>query len=638
MSNLFYKKRNITKTFLFGLVIISIFIVMFFSARLINNIKKNRKSKMNVAENLPKWNLDDLYLGFNNPKFLEDKTLTIEKTNNFVKKYQNKVKRLSPEEFFDAIVEYETTCELLNKGGAFAYLKYAENLNNPENVKFYKEFEVFYTNISTQLIFFELEINNLSNDHVSSLLAKHKNLKKYYSQFLHNLRVFKKHQLSLEMEQLITQKNLVSRNAWIDLYDKTIDGKIFNFRGQRLNQEQILGFLSSSDAKTRKEAGKVFGLGLKEDIEIITHITNALTKDHAINNDFRKFLTPIAARNLINYIDDADVEILSTTVQNNYKNISHRYYKLKAKMLKQKTLHYTDRNAPLPLVNKEKYSYEEAVKIVLDAYKDFSPEMAEIGELFFKNNWIDVPTREGKRGGAFAHPTVPSVHPYLLLNFQGNIRDVLTIAHELGHGIHQYLARGNGYFMSDTPLTLAETASIFGEELVFRSFLRTETDKNKKIAILANKIEDSINTIVRQIAFLEFETRVHDLRKTHELTSEELSLVWLEIQKKSLGDIFEYEEEYNYYWSYISHFIHSPFYVYSYAFGNCLVNTLFDNYTKNPEGFQEKYIELLKSGGNQDYITLLKKFDLDPKSKDFWQKGLNTLIELVNELEKLLEE
>jgi len=331
------------------------------------------------------------------------------------------------------------------------------------------------------------------------------------------------------------------------------------------------------------------------------------------------------------------VEALTETVKANYSTTAHRYYKLKAKMMGKDKLHYTDRNAPLPFDENETRSWEDAKTIVMKAYNDFSPELGEVGQKFFENPWIDVPTRKGKRGGAFAHPAVPSVHPYLLLNFQGKTRDIMTLAHELGHGVHQYLAgQEQGYLMSDTPLTLAETASVFGEQLTFRALLKAETNKEKRKAILANKIEDMINTVVRQTAFLEFEKRVHAERKNGEIPTDRINEIWMEVQKESLGDIINYDEEYKYYWAYIPHFVHSPFYVYSYAFGDCLVNSLYAEYQKNPEGFDKKYIELLKAGGSKRYDELLKPFGLDPKDPTFWQGGINILIELIDELEKML--
>lgn len=601
------------------------------------NIIENKED--GIKENntdLPKWDLKDLYASINDEKINDDLTKLDSRINKFSENYNKKISNINGYELYKALLEYEGINELMSKIMSFAYLKYAEDLSNEQNVSFYQHMSEKITKMSSDLIFFELEINNLSNAKFKLKLKESNNLEKYYGRYLNNVRLYKEHQLSLDLEKLFNEKSITSRNAWSRLFDETIDNMTFNYKGKKLNEAQIMEIINGKDKKNRAVAGKVFGEKLGENIKLFAYITNILAKDKSISDDWRKYKTPISSRNLSNSIEDEVVENLYNSVQDNYKNISHRYYKLKARILKQKKLHYTDRNAPLPFDDDKVYSWEEAVDIVLSAYRDFSPEIAEVGELFFKNNWIDVPTRSGKRGGAFAHPTIPTVHPYLLLNFQGKTRDISTLAHELGHGIHMYLSRDKGYFMSDTPLTLAETASVFGEQLVFRYLLKNEKDKDKKIAIIANKIEDMINTVVRQIAFLEFEKTVHEERKQGEISVDRLNEIWMNVQKNSLGDIFVFDEEYKYYWSYIPHFIHSPFYVYSYAFGDCLVNSLYMNYMKNPNGFQDKYINMLSAGGSKDYKELLKVFNLNPKNKDFWQNGMNLIISLIDELELLL--
>ena len=588
--------------------------------------------------NLPTWDLKDLYSSIDDKNIDIDINNLTKKIDNFNKTYINKVKNLSATELFKALIEYEGINESLAKLESFAYLKYAENLSIEDNVIFYQKITETITNLYSKLIFFDLEINNMSDKEINSKLEDNSNLKKYYGKYIENIRMYKNHQLSLELEKLMNDKSSTSREAWSRLFDQTIDNMTFNFKGKTLNESQITDIINNNkDSDIRKEAGKVFGDKLGENIKLLSFITNILAKDKAINDEWRKYETPISARNLSNMIEDDVVENLYNSVQNNYKNISHRYYKIKAEILGLEKLHYTDRNAPLPFDDTKIYTWEEAKNIVLNAYRDFSPEMADIGQKFFDNNWIDVPTRSGKRGGAFAHPTIPTVHPYILLNFQGTTRDVMTLAHELGHGIHMYLSKDQGYFMSNTPLTLAETASVFGEQLTFRYLLKNEQDKDKRIAIIANKIEDMINTVVRQIAFLEFEKTVHEERKNGELTVERLNEIWLNVQRKSLGDIFTFDDEYKYYWSYIPHFIHSPFYVYSYAFGDCLVNSLYMSYMKDSSDFADKYVNLLKSGGSKDYKELLKPFNLNPKNPDFWQNGMNLIIELIDELEILLK-
>ncbi|MBO4957111.1 MAG: M3 family oligoendopeptidase [Rickettsiales bacterium] len=642
MSNLFYEKKTKNrKMFLFFVLCLFCYLIFEVGKGMITNKYNVKKESVLITKTddvLPTWDLKDLYSGLDDKNINNDVNKLEKRIKNFNKEYTNKIEELNGYQLYKALLEYEGISELIGKIMSFAYLKYAENLSIEENVLFYQKMSEKMTKLSSNLIFFDIEINNLTDENFKTKLRESGNLNKYYGRYLKNVRLYKKHQLSLELEKLFNEKSTTGRSAWSRLFDETIDNMIFKYKGKDLNEAQIMEIINGKDKKERIEAGKVFGEKLGENIKLLAYITNVLAKDKSISDEWRGYKTPISSRNLSNLIEDSVVENLYNSVQENYKNISHRYYKIKAKILNQDKLHYTDRNAPLPFDDDKLYSWEETVNVVLNAYRDFSPKMAEIGELFFKNNWIDVPTRTGKRGGAFAHPTVPKIHPYLLLNFQGKTRDVMTLAHELGHGIHMYLAKEQGYFMSDTPLTLAETASVFGEQLVFRYLLNNETDKNKKIAIIANKIEDMINTVVRQIAFLEFEKTVHNERKKGEITVDRLNEIWMIVQQKSLGDAFVFDEEYKYYWSYIPHFIHSPFYVYSYAFGDCLVNSLYMSYMKNSNGFADKYITMLSAGGSKDYKDLLKPFNLNPKSKDFWQNGMNLIISLIDELELLLKE
>ena len=640
MSNLFYEKQKKWYIYLYLPLMLLIFIFYFYKEKFKlkingNTMKKEANIKNNKEE--PSWDLSDLYNGIKDRELENDLQNLNKKIDAFTSKYSGKIKKLSGYELYKLLVEYEKISEKMGKIASFAYLKYAENLSVEENVAFFQKISEELTSLSSKMIFVNVEINELSDKDINKKLNDSSNLKNNYGTYIENLRVFKKHQLSNDLEKLMNDKSITSRDAWSRLFDETIDNMKFKFEGRELNEAQITEIINSKNSNKRVKAGKVFGEKLGENIKIFAYITNILAKDKSISDQWRKYETPISARNLSNYIEDDVVENLYNSIQRNYKDISHRYYKLKAKILKKDKLLYTDRNAPTEYDDDRKYTWKEAVEIVLNAYSAFSPKMAEIGKEFFENNWIDVPTRQGKMGGAFAHPTVPSVHPYILLNFQGKTRDIMTLAHELGHGIHMYLARSNGYFMSDTPLTLAETASIFGEQLVFRYLLDNEKDINKKIAIIAKKIEDMINSIIRQIAFLEFEKTVHEERKFGEISVDRLNEIWLNVQKKSLGDIFEFSDEYKYYWSYIPHFIHSPFYVYSYAFGNCLVNSLYVRYTEDLDDFENKYIDLLSAGGSKNYVDLLEPFNLDPRDEDFWQNGLDLVISLIDELGMLLK-
>lgn len=587
-----------------------------------------------ASENLPTWDLSDLYSSLDDTRI----NIDIEELKSMIykfKKYKGIVASLNGKELYKALIEYENIEELMSKLASYSYLKYSENLASEENIKFYQKIKEELTVFYADILFFTLELNKIPNDRLKELFAESRSLT-VYKRVIDDIRVEKPHQLNERLEKLFLDKSITSSDAWVRLYDEVMDNMEFKYKGKKYNKTEILTLMNSNNDKVREETSKIFGETLGKSAKIFALITNTLAKDKEISDKWRNFKTPISSRNLSNLIEDDVVETLRETVKNNYKNTAHRYYKWKAKELGKEKLDYYDRNSPLPYSDDKTYTYEEAKELVLSAYSDFSPTMAEIGKKFFDNNWIDVPTRQGKMSGGYMMPTTPKVHPYILLNFQGKSDDVSTLAHELGHAVHQVLADKNGYLMSRTPLTLAETASVFGEQLAFRKILNQEQDLQKKKAILAGKIEDMLNTVVRQIAFLEFETKVHNERKNGELPLERINEIWLETQKESLGeDVFNFNEEYKYYWMYIPHFIHSPFYVYSYAFGDCLVNSLYNIYLEKPEGFEEKYLNLLKAGSTKRYDQLLKPFGLNPKKQEFWQNGINVITNFIDELEKM---
>ncbi|MBL6665145.1 MAG: M3 family oligoendopeptidase [Rickettsiales bacterium] len=581
---------------------------------------------------VPNWNLEDFYKNIEDPQIKKDLNNLDNKTTKFAKEYEGNVTKLNAKELFKAISVYEIISENIGKISSYAYLVYASNLSDQKNISFYQNISEKLNSLSTKLVFFTLEINKISDINISKLL-KDKNLVKYQP-FLRDVRSFKKHELSNELEKFNIDKNITGRNAFIRLFDETANNLEFSYDKKILNSQEIFDLLSNKDEKIRKKAAKSIGATFEKNIKTFAFITNILAKDKEISDKYRGFQSPISSRNLSNFIEDDVVETLITEVKENYKNISHRYYKIKAKMLGQTKLNYWDRNAPLS--SEEKLTtFTDAKNLVLEAYGEFNPKMREIGEIFFKQNWIDAKVAKGKDSGAFSHPTTPSLHPYILMNYQGKVRDIMTLAHELGHGVHQYLARKQGYLMADTPLTLAETASVFGEQLTFQKILKNEKDEKKKKLIIANKVEDMINTVVRQIAFLEFEKKVHENRKNGELSLDQINTFWMDVQKDSLGDVFKYDEEYKYFWCYIPHFIHSPFYVYSYAFGDCLVNSLYGIYKSNTvKDFENKYIKMLESGGTKHHKDLLKPFNLDISTPTFWQAGLDVIIDYINQLEK----
>jgi oligoendopeptidase F len=457
----------------------------------------------------------------------------------------------------------------------------------------------------------------------------------HYEPWLRDTRAFRPYQLSDEIEKLLHEKSVAGRAAWTRLFDETVAELRFPVGGKELSNAEALHLLSEPDPALRKEAAKSLGKVFGENGRIFALVTNTLAKDKEIEDRWRGFKRPISSRNLSNYVEDEVVEALIAAVRASYPNLAHRYYKLKAKWFGVDALPYWDRNAPLPDESERSFSWPEAQDTVLKAYAAFSPDMAAVGKRFFDNRWIDAPVKASKAPGAFAHPTVPSVHPYLLLNYLGKPRDVMTLAHELGHGVHQVLAGPQGALMSDTPLTLAETASVFGEMLTFQALVKAETDPKRRKAMLAAKVEDMLNTVVRQIAFVEFERRLHDERRQGEITAERISELWMSVQGESLGPAIRFEDEYRWYWTYIPHFIHTPFYVYAYAFGDCLVNSLYAVYQGAQAGFAAKYLDMLRAGGTKRHKELLAPFGLDASDPAFWNKGLAMIAGFIDQLEAL---
>jgi oligoendopeptidase F len=487
--------------------------------------------------------------------------------------------------------------------------------------------------VSTALLFFTLELNRLDDPDLEAKLADPTLAR--YRPWLRDTRAFRPHQLTDELEKLLHEKSVAGRAAWVRLFDETIADLRFPFRSKELTEPEALDLLSDKDPEIRREAAQTIGEVLGKNTRTFALITNTLAKDKEIEDRWRRFPRPISSRNLANFVEDEVVDALIAAVHDSYPRLSHRYYKLKAHWLGVEELPFWDRNAPLPEQDERTISWSEAEETVLSAYGAFSPEMAAVGGRFFAGRWIDAPLRPGKASGAFAHPTVPSAHPYLLLNYQGKTRDVMTLAHELGHGVHQLLANRQGYLMADTPLTLAETASVFGEMLTFRALLARETDPRRRKVMLAGKVEDMLNTVVRQIAFVTFEQKVHEERREAELTPDRLAEIWLDVQRESLGPALRLDGVYRHYWTYIPHFIHTPFYVYAYAFGDCLVNSLYAVYERAAEGFAERYLDMLAAGGTKHHSELLAPFGLDAHDPAFWQGGLGVIEHMITELEGL---
>jgi oligoendopeptidase F len=529
---------------------------------------------------------------------------------------------------------YERIQEVLGRVMSFAQLVFSGDAQDAANGRFYQTMQERVTTISSHQLFFTLELNKLEEPVLEAKLAKSKTLA-HYRPFLRDLRVFRPHQLSDEVERLLHEKEVTGRSAWNRLFDETIAGMEVQVAGETLNVSGALNKLSDGNRKVREAAAKGVSAAFGEKARLFTLITNTLAKDKEIIDGWRQYPRPGSSRNRANMVEDEVVDALVSAVVASFPALSHRYYAMKAKWLGLPKLQHWDRNAPLPDEDDSNIPWDAARDRVLSAYSSFDPELGSIGQRFFDKPWIDAALRPGKASGAFAHPTVPSAHPYLLLNYHGKSRDVMTLAHELGHGVHQVLAAQQGYLMADTPLTLAETASVFGEMLTFRAVLDAERDPKRRRALLAGKVEDMLNTVVRQIAFYRFETLLHDARRKGELSREEIGALWMQVQVESLGPAFEFTPDYEIYWSYIPHFIHSPFYVYAYAFGDCLVNALYGVFQEGGvKDFQAKYLELLKAGGTLRHKDLLAPFGLNAADPAFWHKGLNVISGFIDELEQ----
>ncbi len=535
------------------------------------------------------------------------------------------------EQLAEAVRAYEALQDLIGRVMSYASLLYASDTSDPADAKFYGDTHERVTALSGDLLFFELELNRIDDARLEAAMAAP--ALAHYRPWLEDVRKEKPHQLADDIEQLFLEKSVSGAAAWNRLFDDTMSALRFDFEGESLTLEPLLGKLQDPDERKREAAANALAATLGANLRLFSLITNTLAKDKEISDRWRKFADVADSRHLANRVEREVVEALASAVTEAYPRLSHRYYALKAHWFGKERLPHWDRNAPLPDAPQRLYKWETARDTVLDAYARFSPRMADIARRFFDEGWIDAPVRPGKAPGAFAHPTTPSAHPYVLLNYLGKPRDVTTLAHELGHGVHQVLAGVNGALMAPTPLTLAETASVFGEMLTFRSMLAAVADPAERKSMLAAKVEDMLNTVARQIAFYKFERLVHLERRKGELTAERINDFWMSAQAESLGPAIELKPGYETYWAYIGHFIHSPFYVYAYAFGDCLVNSLYGVYENSREGFADRYLAMLSAGGSKSYAELLKPFGLDAKDPAFWSIGLGVIERMIAELE-----
>jgi oligoendopeptidase F len=587
---------------------------------------------------LPEWNLADLYSGLGDPAIKRDLDRADADCVAFEAEYKGKLDEMarSPQAgaaLAAAVRGYEAIDDLIGRLGSYAGLVHAGDTVDPARTKFYGDVQERLTAASTHLLFFTLELNRIDDALIETAMGDP--ALGHYRPWLEDVRRYRPYQLEDRVEQLFHEKSMTGYSAWNRQFDATIANLRFKVLGKTLAIEPTLSLMQDRSGKNRKAAAQALAHTFKNNVQQFALITNTLAKDKEISDRWRGFADIADERHLSNRVEREVVDALVAAVRAAYPRLSHRYYALKAKWFGKKRLPSWNRNAPLPQVVTRTVGWAEAKDTVLTAYGAFSPKMAAIAERFFSERWIDAPVRPGKAPGAFAHPTVPSAHPYVLLNYQGKLRDVMTLAHELGHGVHQVLAAPNGALMAPTPLTLAETASVFGEMLTFKKLLAATRDNKELKAMLAAKVEDMINTVVRQIAFYTFERAVHTERKNGELTAERIGELWLDVQRESLGPAIELKPGYETFWAYIPHFVHSPFYVYAYAFGDCLVNSLYAVYEHAAAGFAERYLAMLSAGGTKHHSELLAPFGLDARDPKFWQGGLGVIERMISELEEL---
>ena len=582
---------------------------------------------------LPEWDLSDLYKGEDAPELARDLDWLKTECASFAADYEGKLATLDAAGLLRCVHRNEAISNIAGRIMSFAGLRYYQMTVDGARAKFMSDCQEKITDYTTPLVFFTLELNRLEDAHLDALLAADADLARYKPVF-DRIRAMKPHQLSDEMEKFLHDLGVVG-DAWERLFDETIAGLGFEVEGEALTIEGTLNLLTDHDRPRREAAARELARVFQSNIKTFARVHNTQTKEKEVLDRWRKMPSAQHGRHLSNDVEPEVVEALRNAVVVAYPRLSHRYYELKRKWLGLDRMQVWDRNAPLPMETKRLVPWDEAQRIVSEAYAGFDPRLADLAEPFFTRGWIDAAVKPGKAPGAFAHPTVTDVHPYVMLNYLGKPRDVMTLAHELGHGVHQRLAAAQGEMLSSTPLTLAETASVFGEMLTFRAMLdRAATPAERKV-LLAGKVEDMINTVVRQIAFYDFECKLHAARRLGELTPEDIGELWMSVQGESLGPAFDFMEGYETFWAYIPHFVHSPFYVYAYAFGDGLVNALYAAYTEAPEGFQDKYFDMLRAGGSKHHSDLLAPFGLDATDPAFWDKGLSMIEGFIDELEAM---
>jgi oligoendopeptidase F len=595
----------------------------------------NASSGSDGLGNLPEWDLTDLYASEDAPELARDLDWLEQECAAFAADYEGNLANLDADGLLHCVLRNEKINNIAGRVMSFAGLRYYQLTTDAERAAFLSNCQEKVTVATTPLVFFTLELNRIEDDAMAAHLAANADLARYDSVF-RRIRAMKPYQLSDELEKFMHDLGIVG-DAWEKLFDETIAGLTFEVNGEELNIEGTLNLLTEQDRSKREAASRELARVFNENLKTFARVHNTQAKEKEIIDRWRGMPSPQTGRHLSNDVEPEVVEALREAVVKAYPKLSHRYYELKRKWLGLDRMQVWDRNAPLPMEDTRTIGWDEAEDIVMEAYSAFDPRMGDLAAPFFKDGWIDAGVKPGKAPGAFAHPTVTNVHPYVMLNYLGKPRDVMTLAHELGHGVHQVLAADQGEMLSSTPLTLAETASVFGEMLTFRKMLEKAETKEQRKVLLAGKVEDMINTVVRQIAFYDFECKLHAARAEGELTPNDINAIWMSVQAESLGEAFDFMEGYETFWAYIPHFVHSPFYVYAYAFGDGLVNALYSVYAEGGEGFEEKYFEMLKAGGSKHHKELLAPFGLDASDPAFWDKGLSMISGFIDELEAMEE-
>ncbi len=588
-------------------------------------------SATSTEKHTPDWDLTDLYSGPEAPEIDADLNWAAESATSFRETYSTRVGGLGGDEFAAAIEVYEAVLERAYKVMSYAQLLQAADTANADIAQFHQKCRERVNGITGDLLFFTLEITAMDEDVLTAQMTSEAAAR--YRPWIEAERLMRPYQLDDALEQFLHDKSVTGRAAWARLFDETMADLRCDIDGQALTLGDTLNRMSDPSADIRRGAAAALSEALNDKIRLFSLVTNTIAKDKEIEDTARGLPRPMTSRNIANQVEDEVVDALASAVSESFPLLGHRYYALKAKWFGAETMPWWDRNAPLPATDERNFSWDQARETVLNAYAGFTPDMASMAADFFDRKWIDASPRAGKNSGAFAHPVVPSAHPYVLMNFYGKPRDVMTLAHELGHGVHQVLAAPQGTLLSNTPLTLAETASVFGEMLTFRALLNAEDDAEKRRIMLAGKVEDMLNTVVRQVAFHNFETQVHGRRRDGELTADQLAEIWMETQSESLGPAIQLDDAYRPLWSYIPHFVHTPFYVYAYAFGDCLVNALYGLYEDGHPDFQQKYLDMLRAGGTLRHRELLAPFGLDASDPEFWKRGLNVIAGFIDELE-----